>query len=123
MVICLELGADLHMAQLMPLPLTVSCFFKIQIGFTFLIPAHPGSLEKRAVKRVCVCPGVPRWAGTRKVKPTWILLKQETVSDSGSSWAVVCTSLQTDNHVSTPPLSFFTGWIPFLPPSQQQTDA
>ena len=55
MVICLERGADLHMAQLMPLPLTVSCFSKIQIGFTFLLPAHPGSPGKRAVKRVCVC--------------------------------------------------------------------
>ena len=53
-VICLELGADLHMAQLMPLPLTVSCFRKIQIGFTFLVPAHPGSPGQRAVKRVCV---------------------------------------------------------------------
>ena len=51
---CLELGADLHMAQLMPLPLTVSCFSKIQIGFTFLVPAHLGSPGKRAVKRVCV---------------------------------------------------------------------
>ena len=55
MVICMELGADLNMAQLMPLPLTVSCFSKIQIGFTFLVPAHPGSPGKRAVKRVCVC--------------------------------------------------------------------
>jgi len=53
-VICLELGADLHTAQLMPLPLTVSCFSEIQIGFTFLIPAHLGSLGQRAVKRVCV---------------------------------------------------------------------
>jgi len=44
-VICLEQGADLHMAQLMPLPLTVSCFSKIQIGF---------SPRKTAVKRVCV---------------------------------------------------------------------
>ena len=43
MVICLERGADLHMAQLMPLPLTVSRFSKIQIGFTFLVLAHPGS--------------------------------------------------------------------------------
>ena len=42
MVICLERDADLHMAQLMPLPPTVSCFSKIQIGFTFLIAAHPG---------------------------------------------------------------------------------
>ena len=55
MVICLERDADLHMAQLMPLPLTVSCFSKIQIGFTFLVPAHAGGPGKRAVKRVCVC--------------------------------------------------------------------
>ena len=51
-VICLERGADLHMAQLMPLPLTVSCFSKIHIGFIFLITAHPGRPGKRAVKRV-----------------------------------------------------------------------
>ena len=55
MVICLQRGADLHMAQLMPLPLTISCFSKILIGFTFLVPAHPGSPGQRAVKRVCVC--------------------------------------------------------------------
>ena len=55
MVICLERGADLHIAQLMPLPLTVSCFSKIQIAFTFLVPAHPGSPVQRAVKRVCAC--------------------------------------------------------------------
>ena len=54
-VICLERGADLHMAQLMPLSLTVSCFSKIQIGFTFLVPVHPGSPGKRAVIRVCAC--------------------------------------------------------------------
>jgi len=54
-VICLERGADLHMAQLMPLLLTVSRFSKIQIGFTFLVPAHLGSPRQRAVKLVCVC--------------------------------------------------------------------
>ena len=43
------------MFELMPLPLTVSCFSKIQIGFIFLVPAHLGSPGKRAVKRVCVC--------------------------------------------------------------------
>ena len=43
------------MVQLMPLPPTVSCFSKIQIGFTFLVPAHSGSPGQRAVKRVCVC--------------------------------------------------------------------
>ena len=60
MVICLERGADLHMAQLMPLPPTVSCFSKIQIGFTFLVPAHLGSPGKMCVcvcacVRACVC--------------------------------------------------------------------
>ena len=55
MVICLERGADLYMVQLMPLPLTVSCFSKIQIGFTFLVPAHPGSPGQRAVEHGCVC--------------------------------------------------------------------
>ena len=53
MVVCLERGADLHVAQLMPLPLTISCFSKIQIGFAFLVPAHPGSPGQRAVKRLC----------------------------------------------------------------------
>ena len=55
MVICLERGADLHTAQLMLLPLTGSCFSKIQIGFTFLVPAHLGIPGKKAIKRVCVC--------------------------------------------------------------------
>ena len=45
----------MHTAQLMPLPLTVSCVSKIQIGFAFLVPAHPGSPGQRSVKRVCVC--------------------------------------------------------------------
>jgi len=54
MVICLEQGADLHMAQLMPLPLTVSCFSKVQIGFTFLVPADLGSPGKEPLNG-CVC--------------------------------------------------------------------
>ena len=54
MVVYLQRGADLHMAKLMPLPLTVSCFSKIQIAFTFLVLAHLGSPGKKAVKWVCV---------------------------------------------------------------------
>ena len=54
MVVCLVRGADLHMAQRVPLPLIVSCSSKIQIGFTFLVPAHSGSPGQRAVKRMCV---------------------------------------------------------------------
>ena len=66
-------------------------------------------------------PGLPRWAGTRKVKPIRILLKQETEGEwqwHPLSHMQVCTLLQTDNHTSTPPLSF-TGRMPFLPPNQQ----
>ena len=55
MAICLERGADLHMAKLMPLPPTVSCSSKIQIGFTFLVLAHLGSPRQRAIKQLCVC--------------------------------------------------------------------
>ena len=54
-VICLEWGAHLHTAHLMPLPLSVSCFSNIQIGVAFLVPAHPGSPGQRVVKRVCLC--------------------------------------------------------------------
>jgi len=55
MVICLERDAYLHMAQLMPPPLTVSCFSKIHIGFTFLVPAYPGSPGKGPLNgSVCV---------------------------------------------------------------------
>jgi len=65
-----------------------------------------------------LCPGLPGWAGNRKVKSIWILLKQETVSGSGISWPY-SSLLQTDNHASTPPL-LFTGRMPFLPPNQQR---
>jgi len=54
LVICLKRGADLHMAHLMPLPLTACCFSKIQIGFSFLVPAHPGGPRQRAIKWVFV---------------------------------------------------------------------
>jgi len=54
-VICLERSADLHIAQRMPLPLTVSCSSKIQLGFAFLVPADLGSPGQRAIKQVCVC--------------------------------------------------------------------
>jgi len=62
-VICLERSADLHMAQLMPLPLTISCFSTIHIGFTFLVPAHPGSPGQGAVKRdvgVVIATAIPK---------------------------------------------------------------
>ena len=55
-VICLKLGADLHMAQLMPLPLPLTLL--LQIRFTFLVPVHPGSPGKGPLD-VCSHCGVP----------------------------------------------------------------
>ena len=55
----LSVWSDMHMAQLMPLPLTVSCFSKIQTGFTFLVSADPGSPGKGPLNGcVCACSGV-----------------------------------------------------------------
>ena len=63
-------------------------------------------------------PGLPMWAGTRQVKPIWILLKQETVSGSGISWAI-CKSAPCSRQTTTPAPhhSVFTGRMPFLPPN------
>ena len=69
-----------------------------------------------------LCPGLPGYAGTyRKVKPIWILLKQETVSGSGISWAT-CKSAPRQRLITTPAptAQFFTGRMPFLPPNQQR---
>ena len=71
---CLERDADLHMAQLMPLPLSVSCFSKIQIGFTFLVPAHLAQVtwvvpEKGPLNGcVCVCVCVYRIVISRRAR-------------------------------------------------------
>ena len=151
------------MAQLMPLPLTVSSFNKIQIDFTFLAPAHPGSRGQRAVKWVCVKPfqqsrilthsntvhaqltggkrvlvfgqhgpnrlhlgnldthpfngplsGTTRVSRYQKGKTN---LDFAEARDSERQWhqlghMQVCTSLQTDNHASTPPLSFLQAGCP-----------
>jgi len=72
------------------------------------------------IRLTALFPGLPRWAGTRKAKPIWILLKQDTVSGNGISWAV-CKSAPRSRQITTPAPhhSFFTGRMPFLPPNQQ----
>ena len=73
------------------------------------------------IRLTALCPGLPRWASTRKVEPLWILLKQETVSGSGISWAI-CKSAPRSRQITMPAphRSVFTGQMPFLPPSQQR---
>jgi len=84
MVICLERGADLHMAQRMAiLPLTVSCFSNIQIGFSFLVPAHLGSPGQRAVKRVCV------WGGDGGLHAQIIASATSKVCRATYSWSLL----------------------------------
>jgi len=95
----LERGADLHMAQLMPLPLTISCFIKIQIGFTFLVPADPGSPGQRAVERVCV----------------WVICLCES-GLANSSWFSSCV-WKKNFHMSV--IMSFTSQLSFLSPNQQ----
>jgi len=67
-----------------------------------------------------LCPGLPGWAGTRKVKPIWILLKQETVSGSGISLDI-CKSAPRSRQITMPAPHHlvFTGRMPFMPPNQQ----
>jgi len=69
---------------------------------------------------MALCPGLPRWASTRKVKPIWILLKQETASGSGISWAIGKSAPRSRQMTMIPTTQFFTGQMPFLPPNQQR---
>ena len=88
MVICLERDADLHMAQLMPLPLTVSCYSKIQIGFTFLVPADPGvpGIEPlNGCVCVCVCVSERLTAKTADAVRQFAKLVDGTVSQESTS--------------------------------------
>ena len=88
MVVCLEEGLNLHMAQLMPLPLTVSCFSKIQIGFTFLVPAHVGSPDKGPLNG-CECAGEIIF----KIGEQLAELQAEWLIVSYAPFALDCSSL------------------------------
>ena len=138
MVVCLEQGADLHTAQLMPLPLTVSCFTKIQIGLPFRYWLTRVVPEKWPLNLcVCVCvdythPFNGPLSGTTQViqyQKGKTNLDFTEARDSEWQWHLlghtqVCTSLQTDNHTSTPPLSFFyrPGALPAAQPQRQSTE-
>jgi len=118
----------LHMVQPMPLPLTVSCFTKIQIGFTFLVLAHPSSPGQRAIKQVCVCVCVPLLS-TLSFHSLSLHVGETNLDftearDSEWQWhqlgcVQVCTLLQTDNHANTPPLSFLQARCPSCRPTNR----
>jgi len=88
MVICLERGADLHMAQLIPLPLTVSCSSKIYIGFTFLVPAHLVVLDKGPLNGyvffLCVCVCVCSWTVSKYRLLLFMQLFHMLLTDRGA---------------------------------------
>ena len=77
-------------------------------------------LEHTHTRLMALCPGLPGWSGTRKEKPIWILLSQETVSGSGISWSI-CKSAPRSRQITIPAPhhSVFTGQLPFLPPNQE----
>jgi len=109
-------------------------------GWKFLlVPAYPGCPGSKAVKRSCVLiylyvccyhgththltapfPGLPRWAGTRKVEPIWILLKQETVSGCGISWAR-CKSAPHSRQITMPAPHSSVFYRPDALPATQPT--
>ena len=68
-----------------------------------------------------LCPGLPGWAGTRKVTPVWIFWSKRqwvaVASTAPCTKVQVCTLLQTDNHASTPPLSFLQARCPSCCPT------
>ena len=117
------------MAQLMRLPLTVSCFSKVQLGFTFLVPAYLASPGQRAIKRVCVCvcvcvllllhPFIGLFPWT-----TWVIWYEKgkaslDLNEARDDWVLgwqwhqldrmqtICTLLQTYSHTSTLSLNFY----------------
>jgi len=100
--------ADRHAGLYVPLP------FRLYLFLT--IPDRP----HRHTRLTALCPGLPGWAGTRKVKPIWILLKQETVSGSGTSW-VMCKSAPRSRQITTPAPHHSVFYRPDALPAAQPT--
>ena len=103
-----RLTACLHSAATLIYPMHWSVFL-----FTFYI-IHT------YIRLKALCPGLPGWAGTRKVKPIWILLKQETVSGSGVSWAI-CKSALRSRQIIMPAPHHSVFYRPDAVPATQPT--
>jgi len=109
--------------------LSIMCskFYNVTLMHSALVsvlPAlqlHHAAISCTPTHLTALFQGLPRWASTRKVKPIWILLEQQTVSGSGISWAI-CKSAPRSRQITTPAPyhSFFTGRMPFMQPNQQR---
>ena len=76
-------------------------FRKVYTVWRSLLSHLPPTNTHTHTYLTALCPGLPGWAATRKAKPIWILLKQETASGSGISWAI-CKSAPRSRQISTP---------------------
>ena len=92
----------------------------VRVSSVFLSQSYEARKHTHT-RLTALCPVLPGWAGTSKVKPIWILLRQETVNGSGISWAI-CKSAPRSRQITTPVPhhSVFTGRMPFLLPNQQR---
>ena len=79
-----------------------------------------GPADATHTRLTALCPELPGWAGTRKVKPIWILLKQETVSGSGISWAI-CKSALPSRQIVTPAPHHSVFYMPDALPAVRPT--
>ena len=88
-------------------------FFRLYtVGGTVATTTHTHS--------TALCLRLPRWAGTRKVKPIWILWEQETVSGSGISWTI-CKSVPGPRQITTPAPYHSVVYRPDALPAAQPT--
>jgi len=85
----------------------------------FLVQAHLDNTHIHT-RLTALCPGLPGWAGTRKVKSIWILLKQETVSGSGINWAI-CKSALCSRQTAMPAPHHLVFYRPDALPAAQPT--
>jgi len=96
----------------LPISLTVTVSLKIFLFKDIITHTH--------IRLTALCLGLPGWAGTRKGKPTWILLKQETVSGSGISWAI-CKSAHRSRQITMPAPHCSVFYRPDALPAAQTT--
>ena len=92
--------------------------FKVNLKVYLLSSLH----ARTHARLMALFPGLPRWAGTRKVKPVWILLKQETVIGSGISWAI-CKSAPRSRQITMPAPHHLVFYRPDALPVTQHTSS